>query len=312
MAVASAIPESLSLAAEDEVGLIARAQAGDRDAFGELYARHREQVRHGLRLLLRDFPDDVEDVAADVFMVALTRMEAFDPERSPDFWPWLRGIVRLRAKRHLSWRATRRELELAGPTTRRAQVMAVPGLGVEDAVVLRLELARMLRTLPARRRLLLLLRDWAGWPYQDIADVLGASYDAVAAQTEKARREARLAADGSTDADRALCYCGCGRPVTSSRRRFASRRCTQRRYQRRVWRTHHVDRQPRRQRIAARVLAVLAVAEGPVATRRVYGALPDVDERSVKAALAMLRRSGRALNVRYGYWCAGGQPVAAA
>lgn len=312
MAAASAIAASLSLAAQDEAGLIARAQAGDRDAFGELYTRHRERVHHGLRLLLRDFPDDVEDMAADVFMVALTRLPAFDPERSADFWPWLRGIVRLRAKRHLSWRATRRELELAGATTRRAQVMAVPGLSVEDAVVLRLELARMLRTLPARRRLLLLLRDWAGWPYEDIANALGASYDAVAAQTEKARREARLAADGGPAPDRALCSCGCGRPVTSSRRRFASRRCVVRRYQRRVWRTHLVDRQPRFQRLGERVLAVLAAAEGPVATRQVYGALPDVDERSVKAALAMLRRSGRALNIRYGYWCAAGQPVAAA
>ena len=312
MAASNAIADGWSLAAEDEADLIVRAQAGDRDAFGELYARNRERVHRGLRLLLRDFPDDVEDVAADVFMVALARLAAFDLERSVDFWPWLRGIVRLRAKRHLEWRITRRELELAGPTTCRAQVMVVPGLSVEDAVVLRLELARMLRTLPARRRLLLLLRDWAGWPYQDIADVLGATYDGVAAQTEKARREARLAADGGRAVDRAVCACGCGRPVTSSRRRFASRRCVVRRYQRRVWRTHLVDRQPRFQRLGERVLAVLAAAEGPVATRQVSGALPDVDERSVTAALAMLRRSGRALNVRYGYWCAGGQPVAAA
>ena len=80
----------------EEARLAKAARAGDRAAFGELYARYARMV-HGI-LLARVPRRDVDDLLQDVFLLALRRLDRL---RSPDaFGPWLAMIARNRAADH--------------------------------------------------------------------------------------------------------------------------------------------------------------------------------------------------------------------
>jgi RNA polymerase sigma-70 factor (ECF subfamily) len=73
--------------------LVVAARAGDRAAFGGLYARYARMV-HGI-LLARVPPGDVDDLVQDVFLRAMPRLcDLRDVER---FGPWLAAITRNRA-----------------------------------------------------------------------------------------------------------------------------------------------------------------------------------------------------------------------
>ncbi len=212
----------------DESALIGRAVAGDREAFGELYRRYRSDVHRTLRRLLRDFPADVDDVASQVFMTALEQIPSYQ-DRGRPFVAWLHTLTRFRAMEHRNWRRSRREDELGAPDSPTGDLMAARSLSPENEAILRLELRRLLSSLPARRRLALVLRDWAGWSYDEIARALNLSHRATDALVNNARKAAREAALSQQPlADRSTCECGCGRPVADSAngsRRFATRDC---------------------------------------------------------------------------------------
>ena len=80
----------------EEARLARAARAGDRVAFGRLYARYAGMV-HGI-LLARVPRREVDDLVQDVFLLALRRVDAL---RNPDaFGPWLAMIARNRAAVH--------------------------------------------------------------------------------------------------------------------------------------------------------------------------------------------------------------------
>ncbi|MBP8273916.1 MAG: sigma-70 family RNA polymerase sigma factor [Acidobacteria bacterium] len=83
--------------ADELVRLVRDAQAGDRAAFGRIYALHSRMV-HGV-LLSRVPSADVEDLVQDVFMLAMQRVSALrDPS---SIGAWLASIARTRAIDHL-------------------------------------------------------------------------------------------------------------------------------------------------------------------------------------------------------------------
>ncbi len=184
-----------ALADLDEPTLIARAVAGDREAYGELYRRYSGDVHRILNRLLRDFPADVDDVASQVFVSALEQIHSYE-DRGRPFLTWLKTLIHYRALEHRRWRTSRREDELATPGSAAADLMAQRGLSPENEAILRLELRRLLRSLPARRRLALVLRDWAGWSYDEIAGRLKLPHRATDALVTNARKAAREAALG--------------------------------------------------------------------------------------------------------------------
>ena len=83
-------------AVTDVVPLVRRAQAGDGDAFAELYQRFARMV-HGV-VLARIARTEVDDVVQDVFIAAFERLrELREPEA---FGGWLAAIARNRAADH--------------------------------------------------------------------------------------------------------------------------------------------------------------------------------------------------------------------
>jgi len=76
-----------------DAALVASVRAGDRDAFGQLYAAYSRMV-HGI-LLARVPYGEVDDLVQDVFLVALRKIDSLRDANA--FGPWLAMITRNRA-----------------------------------------------------------------------------------------------------------------------------------------------------------------------------------------------------------------------
>ncbi len=79
--------------------LVARAQGGDRDAFGELYRRHIERVHRYIRFRVVD-ESLAEDLSHDVFLAAWRALPGFSWQG--DLRPWLLRAAHNRVANH--WR----------------------------------------------------------------------------------------------------------------------------------------------------------------------------------------------------------------
>ncbi len=92
--------------------LVAKAAAGDRDAFATLYNEHRENV---YRFLVRRSHDRhlAEDLTQDVFVRALSRIDSFDGRRTGGgFAAWLSVIARNLYLDHVKKSRVQREVSV--------------------------------------------------------------------------------------------------------------------------------------------------------------------------------------------------------
>lgn len=206
--------------ANHEAPLIRRAQAGDREAFGELYGRHEPRVRSYLSRRLRGREADVEDLVAETFLTALQRISTFELDQPGEFENWLVGIARNKLRRWLR-HPSRRETTV-DEVWSAAEVCA--GSASPDEMALdRLDLAAALSRLTPRVRRALVLQHAVGLPTAEIALALGTTKRSVWALTGRAR----AVASGEVKS----CACGCGAILTPerwSRVRYASLACRQR------------------------------------------------------------------------------------
>src|SRR2546422_3924246 len=83
-------PQAARIAQQDEADLVARAVAGEREAFGILVERYAGVARRVARAVLGN-PEDADDAAQDALLAALVKLQQYDPRRP--FGPWLMRIV---------------------------------------------------------------------------------------------------------------------------------------------------------------------------------------------------------------------------
>ena len=164
--------------------LAARAQAGDRTAFGALVERYADQARRVARAVLQD-SDDADDAAQDAFLAALVKLKQYDATRP--FGPWLMRIVANAA----TDRRRRR-------TVRRAELLDERYIGggpqpdaIAERAVLLGRLRKALTELPERRRLAVVLFDVEGYAHAEIAEILGMPEGTVRSEVFHARRHLR-------------------------------------------------------------------------------------------------------------------------
>jgi RNA polymerase sigma-70 factor (ECF subfamily) len=140
-------------------------------------------------------PETAEDVVAEAFTIAWSRIESFDPARG-QFVSWLFGIVTNVIARHhrqetRQWRAFAK-VGVAGPDS------------FDDELASRLDadvrwphVAAILAGMSSRDRDVLLLHVWQEMSYQQVADTLDIPIGTVRSRIARAR--GRLAtASGST------------------------------------------------------------------------------------------------------------------
>lgn len=162
-----------------------RFRAGDEAAFDRLTDRHaRATVRFASHLLGESH--EAEDVAQEAFLrlVVLARRGDFDPRRgrvAPLLFRIVRNLAldRLRARR-------------GGAPLEDASVPLSSDDGVEREER-RLAVGAIVATLPACERAALVLREFEGLSYREIAEVLGTTLESVKNWIFRARRRVERA-----------------------------------------------------------------------------------------------------------------------
>ncbi|NEC72939.1 sigma-70 family RNA polymerase sigma factor [Streptomyces rochei] len=119
-----------------DAGLVARAVAGDREAFAALYNAHRDDV---LRYLIRRTGNRhlAEDLTQETFLRALRRVDTFTPRNASSFVAWLMVIARNLHLDHMKLHRVQKEVPVDvvndGSTDPSAEQSAMRGLDAVDA-----------------------------------------------------------------------------------------------------------------------------------------------------------------------------------
>ncbi len=180
---------------------IARALAGDDDAFAALYDAYAPGIyRLAYGILLH--VEDAEEVVQDVFVYVYRKLGAFDPARgSWRTWLYTITVSRCRNKRRRKWLPTvllshlmGKGYEPAGPH-QEAPEAALARREVRDA------LAQALGTLSACQREAVALRYGQGLTYREMGEVMGCSAKTAESRVRLAHQALRraLAADADTE-----------------------------------------------------------------------------------------------------------------
>ena len=166
--------------------LIAAALGGSEVAFGSLVDRYKDRV---FRLLGRYCRDAVEceDLAQEVFLKVFRKLHTF--KHDSQFFTWLYRITVNAATDHLS-RASSRRLRLVEDTgvfERGDEDRESPTAPLESE-----ELARVTREIvaqmPEKFRTILVLREFEGLSYTDIAELLEIQLGTVESRLFRARK----------------------------------------------------------------------------------------------------------------------------
>lgn len=175
-----------TLTRPDAPTVLAAVRRGDPDALAAVYREHAPRLLRTLTALLGDRAD-AEDVVHDLF-VGLPEALGRYQERGT-FGAWLRavgvrmGLTRLRVRR----RRPQASLEAAEHLSRPAE---------DERLARRLLVEGALATLPAKLRVVVVLRELEGWPYRDIAQHLGMREGAVITRHCRAMQRLRKALEG--------------------------------------------------------------------------------------------------------------------
>jgi RNA polymerase sigma-70 factor, ECF subfamily len=183
---------------------IARARAGDSKAWGELYRLYAPAI---FRFCRRALPahEDAEDATMDIFMKLREKLGQYDPDRP--FKSWLYKVAANQCWDILRRRNSRQDLETGMDS---AMVENLPLKSADPDQLTRLieaqtssQVRAALATLPARAQMALVLRYFAEMSYDEIADSLGLSRNAVGVVILRAHHQLRDALAGLSEPGRA-------------------------------------------------------------------------------------------------------------
>jgi RNA polymerase sigma-70 factor (ECF subfamily) len=171
-------------------GLVDRARAGDREAFGELYAAHRMLV---YRFVHRRTGDHAlaEDLTGETFLRALAAISRFTWQGA-DFEAWLVTIARNLVTDHYKSARTKRETPV-GDIHDVDRATGDPADQVVDDLARREHahaVRQALATLSWSQQEILRLRFWGELPFADIARTTGRTVSS--AKMRKTRALAKL------------------------------------------------------------------------------------------------------------------------
>jgi len=184
-------PERMSAPGKTEpTECIARARAGDADAWGDLY---REFAPAIFRFCRRALPtrEDAEDATMEIFMKLRDKLSQYDENRS--FSAWLYKV----AANHCWDLLRRRKIRQDKETEDLENVpLAHPDPSQLDRMIEQRtseEVRRALDKLGARARMALVMRYYSDMSYDEIADALGVRRAFVGVVLLRARHELRQA-----------------------------------------------------------------------------------------------------------------------
>lgn len=175
--------------------VIARAKAGDAEAWGDLYQQYAGAI---FRFCRRAMPtrEDAEDATMEVFVKVREKLSQYDASRP--FSAWLYKV----AANHC-WDLLRRRKVRQDKETEDLENLPLEHPDpdqLEQLIEQRTseEVRKALDKLPARARMALVLRYYSDMSYDEIADALGVRRAFVGVVLLRARHELRHALEGSS------------------------------------------------------------------------------------------------------------------
>jgi RNA polymerase sigma-70 factor (ECF subfamily) len=183
MVMATTTPEQATI-------LVARAKAGDRSAFAELYRRYRNRIL-ALTLHLTGNENDAEDVTQEVFLRAYKKLDSF--EGRSHFFTWVYRMAVNRALNAKRDKKRRREAVLDDPRIERALTIDSNGDPERETELRRTYslLLAALDKLPASMRTSVVLVTLQGLSHQEAAIVQQCSPGTIAWRIHEARSRLR-------------------------------------------------------------------------------------------------------------------------
>ena len=171
---------------------------GDVDAFGELFARHRDRL-WAVALRTMGDPETAADGLQDGMIAAFRRAGSYRGEAAVT--TWLHRVVvnacldRIRAAKIRRLDALPDDVEDRGTLVATAQHDDLPDAAAEDAERRR-RVLDALATLPVDQRAALVLVDMEGYPVAEVAEMLGCAEGTVKSRCSRGRTKlAGLLAD---------------------------------------------------------------------------------------------------------------------
>jgi RNA polymerase sigma-70 factor, ECF subfamily len=160
------------MASPAENDLIVRAQNGDVDAFCLLVSSH-QRVMYALALRFCNNHHDAEDLVQEVFLNAYRAIDRFRGEST--FHTWLRRIM-------VNSFLSRKRRKEPGPATDLAGGIGFPAAGSDRVAFNHVVVQQVLQRLdeiPARQRLMFIMKHQEGLTCEEISDYFGTSVGTV-------------------------------------------------------------------------------------------------------------------------------------
>jgi RNA polymerase sigma-70 factor (ECF subfamily) len=174
-----------------EAEVLARAQAGDHEAFAQLYALHKRRI-YSLCLRMVGNVAEAEDLTQEAFLQLHRKIATFRGDSA--FSTWLHRLainvvlMQLR-KKGLSLISLDEAMEPT-PEEGPSRSFGAPDLALTGTID-RLVLERAIADLPAGYRLIFILHDVEGFEHNEIASMLDCSIGNSKSQLHKARLKLR-------------------------------------------------------------------------------------------------------------------------
>ncbi len=177
-------------AAEVDQELVRRVQQGDKKAFDLLVLKYQPKIVQLIGRYIRD-PSEALDVAQETFIKAYRALPRFRGESA--FYTWLYRIAINTAKNHIAARARRpsdSEIELETAEQFEGAVR-LKDQETPEGILLSEEIAEAVRQaieeLPEELRTAIMLREFEGMSYEEIAQAMGCPVGTVRSRIFRAR-----------------------------------------------------------------------------------------------------------------------------
>lgn len=184
--------------ADDDLSLIAACRAGRPEAFGTLVKRYQDRL-YPTALRLTGRPEDALDLLQDAFLRAFVKLSGFHGESS--FYTWIYAIT---VNLALSERRRKHPVRLrrAGEDESPEPVDHSPDCDPSSRIQ-RIERDRViqdaLNALAADHRAVLVMKEFDGFRYEEIAELLKVPVGTVRSRLHRARNELRDRLKGIID-----------------------------------------------------------------------------------------------------------------
>ena len=171
---------------DDDEGLVAAAQAGDRRALDTLLRRHYDRV-HAVCRRIAGSTRDADDAAQEAMIGIVRGLPRFDGRAR--FSTWAYRIATNAALDELRRRKRRPALTLVTEEGEQAETVDPLAARQVESAVERMSIDAALDTLPEDFRTAVVLRDVADLDYAEIADVLGVPVGTVKSRIARGRAQ---------------------------------------------------------------------------------------------------------------------------